>query len=101
MSKAVYNKQAKKEKNDLNSQAEWTKAAAECAKSTQKAVVQERINVTNEMMRKMRAEMTHVVQSLYKDFEELFCAKRDNIIADFNQIMRFTFSHVWPLHLCN
>ncbi|KOX75780.1 hypothetical protein WN51_12568 [Melipona quadrifasciata] len=74
-------------------EAEWSKAAAECAKNTQKAVVQERINVTNEMMRKMRAEMTHVVQSLYKDFEELFCAKRDNIIADFNQIMRFTFSH--------
>ncbi|XP_043514580.1 uncharacterized protein LOC122531070 [Frieseomelitta varia] len=67
---------------------EWSQAAAECAKNIQKAVVQERINVTNEMMRKMRAEMTHVVQSLYKDFEELFCAKRDNIIADFNQIMR-------------
>lgn len=86
--KTAYNKQAKKGKNDINSQAEWSKAAAECAKNTQKAVVQERINVTNEMMRKMRAEMTHVVQSLYKDFEELFCAKRDNIIADFNQIMR-------------
>ncbi|XP_068984641.1 uncharacterized protein C6orf163 homolog isoform X2 [Bombus flavifrons] len=67
---------------------EWSKAAAECAKNIQKAVVQERINVTNEVTRKMRAEMTHVVLSLYKEFEKLFCAKRDNIIADFNQIMR-------------
>ncbi|XP_017790389.1 PREDICTED: uncharacterized protein C6orf163 homolog [Habropoda laboriosa] len=67
---------------------EWSIVAAECAKNTQKAVVQERIKVVNEMMGKMRAEMTYVVQSLYKEFEESFCAQRDTIIADFNQIMR-------------
>ncbi|XP_026675361.1 uncharacterized protein C6orf163 homolog [Ceratina calcarata] len=67
---------------------EWSKAAAECAKNTQKAVVQERINVVNEMMPKMRAEMTYAIQSLYKEFNEIFCAQRDKIIADFNQIMR-------------
>lgn len=88
----VYEKE--KNKNKFTSQEEWSKAAAECAKNIQKAVVQERINVTNEVTRKMRAEMTHVVLSLYKEFEKLFCAKRDNIIADFNQIMRFITAHL-------
>ncbi|KOC65053.1 hypothetical protein WH47_04643, partial [Habropoda laboriosa] len=74
-------------------QIEWSIVAAECAKNTQKAVVQERIKVVNEMMGKMRAEMTYVVQSLYKEFEESFCAQRDTIIADFNQIMRFIFAY--------
>ncbi|CAL7938684.1 unnamed protein product [Xylocopa violacea] len=67
---------------------EWSEAAAECAKNTQKAVAQERMNVVHEMMRKMRAEMTYVVQELYKEFEEMFVCRRDVIIADFNQIMR-------------
>ncbi|XP_076762099.1 uncharacterized protein LOC143430022 [Xylocopa sonorina] len=67
---------------------EWSKAATECAKNTQKAVAQERMNVIHEMMRKMRAEMTYVVQELYKEFEEMFASRRDVIIADFNQIMR-------------
>ncbi|CAK9811543.1 hypothetical protein ANTPLA_LOCUS7065 [Anthophora plagiata] len=67
---------------------EWAIVDAKCAKSIQKAVVQERIKVVNEMMRKMRAEMAYVVQSLYKEFEDSFCAQRDTIIADFNQIMR-------------
>ncbi|XP_017752698.1 PREDICTED: uncharacterized protein LOC108545533 isoform X2 [Eufriesea mexicana] len=85
-----YNNYIETVRHELQKQLEkeWSTAAEECAKNTQKAVVQERINVTHEMMRKMRAEMTHVVQSLYKEFEELFCAKRNNIIADFNQIMR-------------
>ncbi|XP_016768435.2 uncharacterized protein LOC726343 [Apis mellifera] len=67
---------------------EWLKAAEECAKNTQKAIIQERMNITQEMIRKMRVEITHITQSLYNDFEKLFCAKRDTIIADFNQIMR-------------
>lgn len=54
----------------------------------QKAVVQERMKVTREMMHKMRIEMTYVIQSLYKEFEKSFHARKENMIADFNEIMR-------------
>ncbi|XP_043251054.1 uncharacterized protein LOC122396583 [Colletes gigas] len=69
---------------------EWANAATECTKNIQKSVVQERINVTRDMMEKMRTEVAYVVQSLYQEFEESFRAQRENIIADFNGIMRET-----------
>ncbi|XP_034188086.1 uncharacterized protein LOC117607925 isoform X2 [Osmia lignaria lignaria] len=67
---------------------EWANVTAANAKNLQKAVVQERTKVVHEMMKKMRIEISHVVQTLYKDFEDSFRAQRENIIADFNQIMR-------------
>lgn len=67
----------------------WTKATTECVKNIQKAVVQERINVTHDMMQKMRTEISFVVQLLYKEFEKSFRAQRENLIADFNGILRF------------
>ncbi|XP_076231247.1 uncharacterized protein LOC143177268 [Calliopsis andreniformis] len=87
---AKYDNYIKTVQKELEKQlkVEWAKAAAEYAKNTQKAVVQERMNVTHDMMRKMRLEMTYVIGSLYKEFEEMFIAQRDNIIADFNSIMR-------------
>ncbi|XP_076624626.1 uncharacterized protein LOC143343532 [Colletes latitarsis] len=69
---------------------EWANAATECTKNIQKSVVQERMNVTHDMMQKMRTEVSYVVQSLYQEFEESFRAQRENIIADFNGIMRET-----------
>lgn len=69
------------------------------AKNLQKAVVQERMKVVHEMMQKMRTNISHVVQTLYKDFEDSFRAQRENIIADFNQIMRSLFIHFQIINL--
>ncbi|XP_054012441.1 uncharacterized protein LOC128894618 [Hylaeus anthracinus] len=89
---AKYENYIKTVQDELQEQleAEWANAAEECAKNTQKAVVQERMNVTHDMMQKMRTEMAYVVQSLYREFEDTFRAQRENIIADFNGIMRET-----------
>lgn len=57
-------------------------------KKLQKAVVQTRINVTNEMMKKLRDEIEYVVNDLDDECQRKLCAQKDNMVADFNQIMR-------------
>ncbi|XP_076294037.1 uncharacterized protein LOC143215632 [Lasioglossum baleicum] len=69
---------------------EWGKASAEWVKRMQKAVVQERMKVTDEIMQKMRTEMAYAIQLLYQEFEESFRADKETIIADFNGITRAT-----------
>ena len=54
----------------------------------QKAVVRERMEVTMQMMKKLRDEVGIVVESLHEEFEKSHRAQRDNMIADFNAIMR-------------
>nr|XP_031834024.1 uncharacterized protein LOC116427616 [Nomia melanderi] len=67
---------------------EWANVTAQWVKIMQKAIVQERIKVSREMIQKMRIEIAYVVQSLYEEFEKSFLARKENMIADFNEIMR-------------
>lgn len=55
----------------------------------QEAILQERANITREVLKKMRDEIGFVVTSLYSHFEDNLCAEKQNMIAEFNKIMRF------------
>lgn len=66
-----------------------TEAFKNCTKSMQKAVIRERIEVTRMMLKKLRDEIGHVVISLYENFEYSLNAQRENIISDFNEIVRY------------
>ncbi|XP_015585418.1 uncharacterized protein LOC107263092 [Cephus cinctus] len=63
-------------------------AITNCNKAMQKAVVHERMNVTHEMLKKLRDEIAHVIETLYINFEQSLRAQKENMIADFNEIMR-------------
>ncbi|XP_078037379.1 uncharacterized protein LOC144470286 [Augochlora pura] len=90
---AKYENYFKTVQNEIQKQIEieWANVSSQWVIKMQKAVVQERIKVTQEILQKMRTEMTYVIQSLYREFEESFRAERENIIADFNEIMRTTY----------
>ncbi|XP_033334086.2 uncharacterized protein LOC117224953 [Megalopta genalis] len=90
---AKYENYFKTVQNEIQKQIEieWANVSTQWVIKMQKAVVQERIKVTQELMQKMRTEMAYVIQSLYREFEESFRADRENIIADFNEIMRTTY----------
>ncbi|XP_011308430.1 uncharacterized protein [Fopius arisanus] len=57
-------------------------------KILQKAVVQTRMNVTLEMMKKMREEVEFIVTDLNADYDRRCSIQRENMIADFNVIIR-------------
>ncbi|KAF7989678.1 hypothetical protein HCN44_008352 [Aphidius gifuensis] len=78
----IENDYEKKFKNELDD------ATVKLNKKLQKAVVQTRINVTNEMMKKLRDEIEYVVNDLDDEYQRKLCAQKDTMVADFNQIMR-------------
>lgn len=67
-------------------------AAKKSWKEMQKAVLRERMIVELEMMKKLRDEVGRVVTLLNDEFQLAFRAQRDNMVADFNAIMRYEFS---------
>ncbi|XP_047363668.1 uncharacterized protein C6orf163 homolog [Vespa velutina] len=69
-------------------QIELAKVIIKCNKEIQKAVVQQRINMTQHMLRKIRNEMSYMVADLYEEFEQTRRSHIENIIADVNEILR-------------
>ena len=54
----------------------------------QEAILEERADITREMMKKMRDEIGFVVITIYHHFENNLLIQKQNMIAEFNQIMR-------------
>ncbi|XP_043283166.1 uncharacterized protein [Venturia canescens] len=72
----------------IEKQVALEKAAEKSWKETQKAILRERCTVELEMMKKLRDEVGNVVSLLNDEFQLAFQAQRDNMVADFNAIMR-------------
>ncbi|XP_033220047.1 uncharacterized protein LOC117174789 [Belonocnema kinseyi] len=73
-------------KEKLETQLE--KSLDECKRKMQEAILRERAVITRDVLKKMRDEIGFVVTSLYRHFEDNLCAEKQNMIAEFNQIMR-------------
>ncbi|XP_043487500.1 uncharacterized protein LOC122514630 [Polistes fuscatus] len=69
-------------------QIELAKVIFKCNKEIQKAVIQQRIDMTQHMLSKIRKEMSYMVDDLYKEFEQTRRLHIENIIADVNEILR-------------
>nr|XP_050861112.1 uncharacterized protein C6orf163 homolog [Vespula vulgaris] len=69
-------------------QTELAKVILKCNKEIQKAVVQQRIDMTQHMLSKIRNEMSYMVADLHEEFEQTRRSHIENIIADFNEILR-------------
>ncbi|KAK2589294.1 hypothetical protein KPH14_007846 [Odynerus spinipes] len=69
-------------------QVELAKVIVKCNKEIQKMIVEQRINMTQHMLSKVRNEMSYIVDSLYKESEETRRMQIENIIADINEIIR-------------
>lgn len=52
-------------------------------------MVQQRINMTQHMLRKIRNEMSYMVADLYEEFQQDRRSHTENIIADVNEILRY------------
>lgn len=52
-------------------------------------MVQQRIDMTQHMLSKIRNEMSYMVADLYEEFEQTRRSHIENIIADFNEILRY------------
>ncbi|XP_046608481.1 uncharacterized protein LOC124299349 [Neodiprion virginianus] len=63
-------------------------AFQKCSKSMQKVVIRERIEVTKMMLKKLRDEISYVVTSIYENFEHSIRIQKENMVADFNEIIR-------------
>ncbi|XP_046734956.1 uncharacterized protein LOC124404667 [Diprion similis] len=64
-------------------------AFRKCSKSMQKAVIRERIEVTRLMLKKLRDEISYIVTSIYENFEHSIRVQKENMVADFNEIIRY------------
>lgn len=73
----------------LDFQTALAEAFEKCNKSMQKAVVRERIEVTRSMLQKLRKEISYVIDSVHQNFEENVRVQKENMIADFNEIVRY------------
>ncbi|XP_046466092.1 uncharacterized protein [Neodiprion pinetum] len=73
-------------KQDL--QIALAEAFQKCSKSMQKVVIRERIEVTKMMLKKLRDEISYVVTSIYENFEHSIRIQKENMVADFNEIIR-------------
>ncbi|KAL2731363.1 rho-associated protein kinase let-502 [Vespula squamosa] len=69
-------------------QTELAKVILKCNKEIQKTVIQQRINMTQHMLSKIRKEMSYMVADLYEEFEQTRRLHIENIIADVNEILR-------------
>lgn len=58
-------------------------------KILQKAVVETRHNVTFDLMKKMRKEIEFIVTDLNTDYVRRCSIQRENMIADFNNVIRY------------
>lgn len=70
-------------------QVELTDADGKRSTELQKAIVKARIDTTHDVLRKIRPQMDWVVTSLYNEFEQTRRAQREQMIADFNNIIRY------------
>lgn len=70
-------------------QIDWADTEAKHKKKLQKAIVRTRMDTTHEVLRRMRPQIFHIIATLYNDLELSYRSKRERMIADFNQIMRY------------
>lgn len=60
-------------------------------------MVQQRINMTQHMLRKIRNEMSYMVADLYEEFQQDRRSHIENMVADVNEILRYfheySFAH--------
>lgn len=56
-------------------------------------MIQQRIDMTQHMLSKVRKEMSYMVDDLYKEFEQTRRLHIENIIADVNEILRYFYQH--------